>query len=64
VNARERIGVRLGLEVHGSAHQASVSERRILSTSFGDLSEVLGTSSGEVVALDQEACVGVKGERV
>lgn len=64
VNATERSGVRLGLDVHGSVHQASVWERRILLTSYGDLLGVLGTSSGEVVVLVQEACVGVKGERV
>jgi len=63
-NATEKIGGRLGLGDHGSAHRAWEWERKSLLASCGDLLEVLGPSSGEAVALAREACGGVKGERV
>jgi len=65
VNAAEKTGVHLGLVVHGSVHQTLALERKNLLTSFWDLLEVLDIcSSGGAEALAQEACVGVKGERV
>jgi len=62
VNAKEKTEVHLGLEVHGSVAQALVWGRKSLSASYGDLLWVSDTSSGEVVALVQEALVGRKGE--